>query len=74
MASSESKAIPESDVTPPGEETLDFDDTSKGEDAANASCRSSTSARTGYKLFPVFGFVCCCFYLHVCLFDCFYNV
>ena len=35
MASSKSKAIPESDVTPAGEETLDFDDdTSKGE----ASC------------------------------------
>ena len=32
MASSESKAIPESDVTPASEETLDFDDdTSKGE-------------------------------------------
>ena len=35
MASSESKAIPESDVTPASEETLNFDDdTSKGE----ASC------------------------------------
>ena len=33
MASSKSKAIPESDVTPAGEETLKFDDdTSKGED------------------------------------------
>ena len=33
MAGSESKAIPESDVTPDGEETLDFDDdSSKGED------------------------------------------
>ena len=32
MASSESKAKPESDVIPAGEETLDFDDdTSKGE-------------------------------------------
>ena len=32
MASSESKAKTESDVTPAGEETLDFDDdTSKGE-------------------------------------------
>ena len=32
MASGESKAIPESDVTPASEETLDFDDdTSKGE-------------------------------------------
>ena len=32
MASSESKAKPESDVTPAGEVTLDFDDdTSKGE-------------------------------------------
>ena len=40
MASSESKAIPESDVTPPGEETLDFDDTSKGEDSCYYRSRS----------------------------------
>ena len=34
MASSESKAKPESDVTPAGEETLDFDDdTSKGQNS-----------------------------------------
>ena len=42
MAISESKAKPESDVTPAGEETLDFDDdTSKGED----SCFSLTRSR-----------------------------
>ena len=42
MASSKSKAIPESDVTPAGEETLDFDDdTSKGE----ASCYSLNRSR-----------------------------
>ena len=42
MASSESKAIPESDVTPASEENLDFDDdTSKGE----ASCYSLNRSR-----------------------------
>ena len=39
MASSENKAKSESDVTPAGEETLDFDDdTSKGE----VSCYSKS--------------------------------
>ena len=41
MASSESKAIPESDVTPASEETLDFDDDNKGE----ASCYSLNRSR-----------------------------
>ena len=37
MASSENKAKPESDVTPAGEETLDFDDdASKGEDSSTS--------------------------------------
>ena len=48
MADSEGEAIPESDVTPVGEETLDFhDDTSKGED----SCyyRSRSHFKTGLK-------------------------
>ena len=41
MASSESKPKPESDVTPAGEETLDFDDdTSKGEDSCYSLTRS----------------------------------
>ena len=41
MASSKSEAIPESDVTPAGEETLDFDDdTSKGEDSCYYRSRS----------------------------------
>ena len=42
MASSESKAKPESDVRPAGEETFHFDDdTSKGE----VSCYSLTRSR-----------------------------
>ena len=50
MASSESKAKPESDVTPPGEETLDFDgDTSKGED----SCYSLSRSRWTGNMFNV---------------------
>ena len=41
MASSESKAKPESDITSAGEETLDFDDdTSKGEDSCYYRSRS----------------------------------
>ena len=41
MADSEGEAIPESDVTPVGEETLDFhDDTSKGEDSCYYRSRS----------------------------------
>ena len=50
MASSKSEAKLESDVTPAGEETLDFDDeTSKGED----SCYSLTRSRWTGKLFNV---------------------
>ena len=41
MASSGSEAKPESDVTPAGEETLDFaDDTSKGEDSCYSPFKS----------------------------------
>ena len=41
MASSEVKAKPGSDVTPVGEDTLDFDDdTLKGEDSCNSLIRS----------------------------------
>ena len=63
LASSESEAIPESDVTPAGEETLDFDDdTSKGED----SCyyRSRSRFKTLW-IFDLFVFRCRC--LLVCL-------
>ena len=50
MASTESKAKPESYVTPAGEETLDFDDdTSKGED----SCYSLRRSRWTGNLFNV---------------------
>ena len=48
MASSEVKAKPGSDVTPAGEDTLDFhNDTLKGED----SCYSLTRSRWTGKLF-----------------------
>ena len=41
MANSEVKAKPGSDVTPVGEDTLDFDDnTLKGEDSCNSLIRS----------------------------------
>ena len=41
MANSESKAKIESDITPAGEKTLDFDDdTSKGEDSCYSINRS----------------------------------
>ena len=41
MASSENKAKTESDVTPTGEKTLEFDDdTSKGEDSCYSINRS----------------------------------
>ena len=50
MASSEVKAKPESDVTPVGEDTSDFDDgTLKGED----SCYSLIRGRWTGKLFNV---------------------
>ena len=50
MASSEVKAKPGSDVTPVGEDTLDFDDdTLKGED----SCYSLIRRRWNGKLFNV---------------------
>ena len=50
MASSEVKAKPGSDVTPTGEETLDFDDdTSKGEN----SCYSLNRSRWTGNLFNV---------------------
>ena len=41
MAGSESETIPKSEVTPAGEETLDFDDdTSKGKDSCYYLSRS----------------------------------
>ena len=50
MASSEVKTKPESDVTPVGEDTLDFDDdTLKGEE----SCYSLIRSRWTGKLFNV---------------------
>ena len=50
MAGSEVKAKPGSDVTPVGEDTLDFDDdTLKGEN----SCYSLTRSRWTGKLFNV---------------------
>ena len=62
MANSESKAKTKSDVTPAGEETLDFDDdTSKGED----SCyyRSRSRFKTG----KPFCFTLRSFYRHTTL-------
>ena len=62
MASSEVKAKTGSDVTPVGEDTLDFDDdTLKGE-----FCRASRLARNFLWIFVLF--VCCCCCLLVCLF------
>ena len=49
MAGSESKAIPESDVTSAGEETVDFDDdTSKSEDSCYYRCKSRFKTGTPF--------------------------
>ena len=62
MADSESEPIPESDVTPTGEETLDFDDdTSKGED----SCYYLSRSR--FKTGKPFCFTLRSFYRHTTL-------
>ena len=43
-----------------------------GEDTANSSVDPPELVTNSFRFSVLF--VCCCFYLHVCLFDCFYNV
>ena len=62
MADSEREAIPKSDVTPAGEDTLDFDDdSSKGEDLCYYRSRSR------FKTGKPFCFTLRSFYRHTTL-------